>query len=298
MFMKVGSLTINSSFPSNKKSMPSICIVSDSTALFPNPVFKGRSQVQLLTAEWQGPQPNPERLKAGDLPESLKDAEAPVLAIPSQMEFEGLFRALGAKYDGVLAILHSSKFSPASANAQEAAQALNGNVPVRVIDSHTASLGLGLMVQAAASAAEGGMQLNDLDLYARSLIPKIYGMLCIPGLTYLQRAGGVNPSQALVGEYLDIMQVFTLDNGELVPTQKARNARHLVDILVEFLSEFFNLEHIAIMQGAPAFEQETRGLRERLNEERPGIPISEQIINAPFASLVGPHSLGVYALAK
>jgi len=68
--------------------------------------------------------------------------------------------------------------------------------------------------------------------------------------------------------------------------------------LVEFLSEFPNLEHIAIMQGAPAFEQETRGLRERLNEERPGIPISEQIINAPFASLIGPHSLGVFALAK
>ena len=278
--------------------MPSICILSDSTVLFPNPVFQGRSQVQLLPAAWQGAQPDSERLKAADFPESLKSAEAPLLATPSEAEFETLFRALGAKYDGVLAILHSSKFSPTSANAQEAAQTLNGNVPVRVIDSHTGTLGLGLIVQAAANAAEGGMPLNELDLYARSLVPKIYGMLCIPGLTYLRRAGYVNPSQALVGEYLDILQVFTLDNGELVPTQKARNSRHLVDILVEFLSEFFNLQHIAIMQGAPPFEQETRGLRERLNEERPGIPISEQIISAPFASLIGPHSLGVFALAK
>lgn len=278
--------------------MSSICIVSDSTALFPNPVFKGRSQVQLLPAVWQGAVPDSERLKAADFAESLQNAEAPLLATPSQAEFEAVFRALGAKYDGVLAILHSSKFSPASINAQEAAQALIGNVPVRVVDSHTATLGLGLIVQAAASAAEDGTPLNELDLYARSLVPKIYGMLCIPGLTYLHRAGTVNPSQAWVGEYLDILQVFTLDDGELVPTQKARNARHLVDILVEFLSEFFDLEQIAIMQGAPPFEQETRGLRERLNEERPGIPISEQIINAPFASLIGPHSLGVFALAK
>ncbi len=278
--------------------MPSVCIVSDCTALFPNPVFKGRSQVQLLPAAWQDDQPSVERLKAADFPVSLKGAEAPALATPSQAEFEDLFRSAGGKYDGVLAILHSSKFSPAAERAQEAAQVLNGTVPVRVIDSHTVSLGLGLIVQAAAAAAEGGMPLPELDLYARSLIPKNYGMLCIPGLTYLQRAGQVNPSQAIVGEYLDILQVFTLDNGELVPTQKARNARHLVDILVEFLSEFFNLEHIAIMQGAPSFEQETRGLRERLNEERPGIPISEQIINAPFASLIGPHSLGVFALAN
>lgn len=278
--------------------MPSVCIVSDSTALFPNPVFKGRSQVQILPAAWQDTPQTAERLRAADFPESLKSAEAPTLATPTQAEFEDLFRAAGANFDGVLAILHSSNFSPASVYAQEAARNLNGSVPVRVIDSHTASLGLGLIVQAAASAAEGGMPLPELDLYARSLIPKIYSMLCIPGLTYLRRAGAVNPSQALVGEYLDILQVFTLDNGELVPTQKARNARHLVDILVEFLSEFPNLEHIAIMQGSPAFEQETRGLRERLNEERPGIPTSEQIINAPFASLIGPHSLGIFALAK
>lgn len=278
--------------------MPSVCIVSDSTALFPNPVFKGRSQVQLLPAAWQGASPEADRLRAGDLPASLKRGDAPSLSIPSPADFEDLFRSAGTKYDGVLAILHSSKFSAAADRALEAAQALHGKVPVRVIDSHTVSLGLGLIVQAAAAAAESGMPLAELDLYARSLIPKIYGMLCIPGLTYLQRAGTVNPSQAIVGEYLDIMQVFTLDNGELVPTQKARNSRHLVDILIEFLSEFFNLEHIAILQGSPSFEQETRGLRERLNEERPGIPISEQIINAPFASLIGPHSLGVFALDK
>lgn len=278
--------------------MPSVCIVSDSTALFPNPVFTGRSQVQLIPATWKDAKPDSERLKAADFPESLKGADAPALATPSQAEFEDLFRSAGAKYDGVLTILHSSKFSPAAERAQEAAQTLNGTVPVRVIDSRTVSLGLGLIVQAVAAAAESGMALPDLDLFARSLVPKSYGMLCIPGLTYLRRAGTVNPSQAMVGEYLDILQVFTLDNGELVPTQKARNARHLVDILVEFLSEFFNLEHIAIMQGAPSFEQETRGLRGRLNEERPGIPISEQIINAPFASLIGPHSLGIFAIEK
>jgi DegV family protein with EDD domain len=278
--------------------MPSICIVSDSTALFPNPVFQGRAQVQLMPANWNGSQPASDRLKAMDFPQTLKAAEAPTITTPTETEFDDLFRAAAAKHDGVLAIMHSSKFSPAADRAQAVAQALSGSVPVRVIDSHTVSLGLGLIVQSAALAAEGGMPLHELDLYARSLIPKVYGMLCIPGLTYLQRAGVVNPSQALVGEYLKIMQVFTLDNGELVPTQKARNTRHLVDIFVEFLSEFFNLEHISIMQGAPAFEQETRGLRERLNEERPGIPISEQIINAPFASFVGPHSLGVFALAN
>lgn len=275
----------------------SVGIVSDSTALFSNPVFQGRSLVTLIPATWQANGVKlPERLKAADFPQTLKGSTAPQLATPTRAIFEETFRHVGAKHDGVLAILHSGRFGNAAANAKEAAGALNGSVPVRVVDSNTISLGLGFVVQAAALAANGGMSLPELDLYARSLVPKVYGLLCIPGLSYLRRSGHVNPSQAIVGEYLDISQVYTLDEGELVPTQKARNTRHLVDILFEFLEEFVNLKHVALMQGAPPFEQETRALRERLAEERNAIPISEQIINAPFASLIGPHSLGIFAL--
>lgn len=275
--------------------MSPVCVVTDSTALFPNPVFAGRDQVSILAAAWD-PKPDKERLKAADFPQSLKGSEAPRLVTPSAADFEALFRQLGAEHDGVLAVLHSGEFSKINEAAIAAAQIVHGSVPVRVVDSHSASLGLGLMVQAAALAAEGGMALPDLDLYARSLVPKVYGMLCVPGLSYLRRGGFVNPSQALVGEYLDILQVFTLDDGKLVPTQKARNPRQLVDIMHEFLSEFVNLQHIALLQGAPPFEAETRALRERLAEEGRTTPISEQIINAPFASLIGPHSLGLFAI--
>ncbi|HKY78536.1 MAG TPA: DegV family protein [Anaerolineales bacterium] len=279
--------------------MASVCIASDSTTLFPNPVFPGRSRVHLLPESWQnGTPPAAERVKAADFPQSLQGSQVPLLATPGAAEFEKFFKQLGAHYGGVLAILPAARFSKAGLAAQTAAAALHGSVPVRVVDSATISLGLGFIVQAAAEAAEGGMALGDLDLFARGLVPKIYGLLCIPGLSYLQRGGHVNPSQAAVGEYLHITQVYTLEEGELVPTQKARNPRHLVDILVEFLSEFIDLQHVALMQGAPAFEQETRALRERLHEERREVPISEQTINGPFASFIGPHSLGVFALER
>lgn len=278
--------------------MSSICIVSDGTALFPNPVFKGRDRVHLLTATWKPALPQSERLRAADLPPSLRDSEAPQLVAPRPAEFEQFFRQLGSRYSEVLAILHAGRFGPTFQAAQIAANSLHGNLPIRVIDSNSISLGLGFLVQAAAEAAEDGISLPELDLYIRSLTPKVYGLLAVPGFSYLRRAGYVNPSQAMVGEYLGITQVYTLEEGELLPTQKARNTRHLVDILLEFLSEFANLQHVALMQGAPPFEQETRALRERLIEERGSVSISEQIINAPFASLIGPRSLGVFALDK
>jgi DegV family protein with EDD domain len=276
--------------------MSPVCIVSDSTTLFPNPIFKGRDRVHLVPANWQPAPAQSERLRAADLPVSLREGEAPQLLAPSPAEFEQFFRQLGSHYNEVIAILHAARFGQAFQSAQMAANTLHGSLPIRVIDSNSISLGLGFLVQAAAEAAENGMPLAELDLYIRSLTSKVYGLLAIPGLSYLHRSGNVNPSQALVGEFLEITQVYTLEEGELVPTQKARNSRHLVDILFEFLSEFGTLQHVSLMQGAPPFEQETRALRERLIEERGKVSISEQIINAPFASLIGPHSLGVFAL--
>ena len=279
--------------------MASVCIASDSTTLFPNPVFPGRSRVHLLPESWQnGTPPAAERVKAADFPQSLQGSQVPLLATPGAAEFEKFFKQLGAHYGGVLAILPAARSREPEGPAHWGEDRGADRVPGPHGPAATISLGLGFIVQAAAEAAEGGMALGDLDLFARGLVPKIYGLLCIPGLSYLQRGGHVNPSQAAVGEYLHITQVYTLEEGELVPTQKARNPRHLVDILVEFLSEFIDLQHVALMQGAPAFEQETRALRERLHEERREVPISEQTINGPFASFIGPHSLGVFALER
>lgn len=278
--------------------MPPIAILTDATVLFPNPVFPGREQVTILPADWYPAIPQGEalNLKASDLPTSLNNGEAPVYQAPSVDAFERAFRSLG-QGRAVLAVLHSGELSVTYQNAQAAAKELQGKVQVRVVDSGSVSLGMGLMVQAAAQAAND-LDLPALDMHVRSIVPHIFTQLCIPSLSYLQRGSYVNHSQALVGEYLGMLPMFTLENGELVTTEKARNLRHLVDVMHEFLMEFHDLEHITILQGAPPFEQETRALRERLSEDHPDTPISEQIINAPLASMIGPRSLGIFALLR
>lgn len=277
-----------------------VAIVTDSTVSFPNPVFPGRELVHILSPGWQPALPaGVERLRASSFPASLHggaNGAPPRLLPPRAADLEALYRQLGQSHDGVLVILHSNHFSPIEEEAQAAAGAVHGKVPVRVLDSLNISLGLGLLVQAAAAASVAGMPLAELDLHVRGLLPRVFGMLCVPGLSYLERTGQVNHSQAVVGEYLEILQVFTLDSGQLVPTQKARNPRQLVDVMHEFLSEFTDLSHIALLQGSPAFEAETRALRERLAEEGHTTPISEQIINAPLASFIGPRSLGLFAI--
>lgn len=275
----------------------SICILTDGAVQFPNPVFEGRNAVSILPTNWQGtPSQNGIDLKAANLPQSITNESTPKLEITSTETFEESLRQLSSRCDGILAILSSAYFDSSYLNAVEAAELLQGSIPIKVVDSKTTSLGLGMLVQIAALAAEQGQSLSDLELHIRSLLPRIYTLLCIPGLSYLRRLGFINSTQALVGEHLGMLPVFTLDDGDLTPSEKARNKRHLVDIMQEFLAEFAELQHIALLQGIPTFEQETRALRERLAEDHTSTPISEQIITAPLASLIGPHSLGIFAL--
>ena len=275
----------------------SVCILTDSAVQFPNPVFEGRSMVSILPTKWESdPSPSERELKAGDLAQSVKNSGSPLLQITSSQVFQENFQKLGTRCDGVIAILSSSYFDASYEKALEAAEFLQGSLPIKVVDSKTTSLGLGMLIQIAAQLAENGMPLADLELRVRSLLPRIYSFFCIPGLSYLQRRGYLNSAQSTVAEFLGMLPVFTLDDGELTHSEKARNKRHLVDIMQEFLAEFSELEHIALLQGTPSFEQETRALRERLAEDHPSTQISEQVITAPLASHIGPHSLGIFAL--
>ena len=93
-------------------------------------------------------------------------------------------------------------------------------------------------------------------------------------------------------------RIIVFDHGKLMPTQKIRNYRNLVDILHEYICEFTNLLHVGIVQGVPPFEQETRALRERINTNFPTISISEHIIGTALATIIGPRSLGLFIMEE
>jgi DegV family protein with EDD domain len=279
--------------------MSQVCILTDSTAQFPTPAFPGRNLVNVipLHVEYNGKTyRKSEGLKAGDLPVSIPNGSSIKAVPPSVEEFEEIYITLGQHYDEIVAILHANDLSNTYHNALEAAHNLQGHANIVVIDSYTTATGLGLVVQAASAAAEDGMAGEDIDAMIRSLLPKLYSVFCIQGLSYIHNSGYLGEAQAIVGEFMNILPIYILDEGRLVPTQKARNNRHLIDLLHEFLCEFTNLEHIALIQSVPPFENETRALRERLTEDFMDTPISEHTISPELAAIIGPRSMGMFTL--
>lgn len=279
--------------------MSKVCILTDNSAQFPTASFPGHNLVNLLPLhimineslykEGQG-------IKAHDLPPSAFNDFHPVVLPPTIDEFRQMYAYLGQRYDEIVVLLLSAKLNSASTSAQEAAESMQGRIKIHVVDSQTMAIGLGLLVQVAAKAAEEGQPGAEIVRLLRGLLPHVYCMLCIPGLTFLQNIGVIGPAQAIVGEKLELMPLFIMDGGQLVAVQKARSARHLVDCLHEFVCEFGKLEHIAVMQGVPPYEQEVRALRERFGVDFADIPLSEHTISASMGSLLGPHSLGLFVM--
>ncbi|MBV9661116.1 MAG: DegV family EDD domain-containing protein, partial [Acidimicrobiales bacterium] len=89
--------------------------------------------------------------------------ELPATAAPSPGQFQEAFEKMAAAgAAGVVCVNLSSKLSATIEAARAAATALEGRIPVRVVDSLSVTLGQGLVVTEAAQAAAFGASLDEV----------------------------------------------------------------------------------------------------------------------------------------
>ena len=278
--------------------MGSVCIVTDNTAQFTQPSFVGRNSITIVPLETRlnGSMQDGNAVKASNLPFSADDELHPELVSPSLEEFRQLFIALSLKFDQIFGIFLSSSLNDCYSHANLAAASLHGHNTISLIDSQTTSIGLGFLVQAAAEALARGLNLVEVEHLIRSLVPHIYAAFCTPSLSYLYYAGFLDQAQAIVGEMMGMLPIFSLEEGKLTPMEKVRNRRHTIDFYQEFMDEFDHLHHIALLQNASPNAQEARLLREHVQLEFPKISFTEHSINLPLATLLGPSACGLFLL--
>lgn len=281
--------------------MSQVCILTDSTAQFPAHIFPGSDLINVIPfhVHLEGlAAPADKDVKLIHLPSEVSSHSSLQVLPPSMDEFCQMFMALGYRYREIVAILISSHLSPALENAQKAIEIAKCSATVHLVDSLTTAVGLGMLAQTAASAAQQGQSGVHISRLVRGLTPHVYTVFCLHNLSYLSRAGFIDPAQAIVGQMLEVVPFSILENGYLVPIQKVRGSRQLVDLLCEFVMEFNEVKHVALIQGLPPFEQEARLLRERLSGMYRSNTFSEHTLGVSLAALLGPHSLGLVVIEK
>ncbi len=277
--------------------MPRVRIVTDSTAHFFDPEFPARHNVTVVPLSIQfGDQTYHdgvdmttahffERVEAG--------GPIPTAQAPTPKQFSTVYESICGGHEDVLSIHVSSKLSRTLANARAGADEVLGRCKITIIDSLSTSIGLGLLVEAAALAAERGASEEDIVRIVRGMIPRLYAVFFIETMEFLAKAERIGKAQAVLGAMLGIKPFLTLEDGDIVPMEKVRTRQQAVEKLVEFVVEFANIEHLAIMQSASAPTDDTRLLLERLALEFPGRSWPVLAYGPSLATFVGPRAMGV-----
>jgi DegV family protein with EDD domain len=280
--------------------MGRVHIVTDSSARFTSPDFLTTHAVSLI--------PSAVRLGAHttqDHPQqgltSLREARAQADTIPSPIppspgEISALYAELQKETDQILSIHTSSSLSLAMSNAEAASQKYLGRVDIQLIDSRSASIGLGMIVEAVAKAAARGESLDALVRLTRSLIPRIYMVFFLDDLMYLEQNGLISRSQAILGNMLGIVPFLTIEDGRLIPMEKVRSRHRAIEKLIEFVCEFSDVEQLAILQSQIKPTHESRSISERLQSTHPHTDITITSYGPSMAAFVGFDSLGVAVL--
>ena len=276
--------------------MPRVCILTDSTAQFTYSNFPGSQLVTVLPMRIQLSQkiyPDSKEMSLSQLPISVREGHYPRALPPADDAFRRALNAISKDCKDILVILHSAQLSPTIASAYQIVTSIHSSAEIHIIDSQTIGTGLGLIIQAAAQAATNGASIAEVKVLLNRLIPRIYTIYCTQSLTYLYQSGQLDTAQSVVGEILGLTAFFALENGGLIPLQKAKSSRNMLDTFEEFIVEFSEPEHISVFQGIPPFTQEIRSLREQIREQFPHTPYSEFTLDAASSTLLGPRSLGI-----
>ncbi|MDQ1445449.1 MAG: fatty acid kinase fatty acid binding subunit [Acidimicrobiaceae bacterium] len=187
-------------------------------------------------------------------------ASSPVLpetAAPSPGAFEEAFRrAAAAGADGVVCVNLSGALSATFQSASVAARSVADDIPVRVIDSRTVTMALGLMAVAAARAAKQGKGLEDCAGVVEDLVPRTRTYGALDTMENLRKGGRIGSAQALLGSMLSIKPIIEVVDGLVEAESRQRTRSKSLRYLVEKVRGFGHVEDLAVMHGdAPDLDE-------------------------------------------
>ena len=172
--------------------------------------------------------------------------ELPTTSQASPGRFREVYEQLGRDSDGIVSIHISSQISGTCNSARLGASATLADCPIEVIDSRQASMGLGLVVLAAADAALRGAALEEVVSMALSAVGRAQCVCLFETLEYLRRGGRIGKAQALLGSVLKIKPMIIVRDGEVHPLGRARTFPRALANLKEAVRGFAPIESLAV----------------------------------------------------
>jgi DegV family protein with EDD domain len=195
--------------------------------------------------------------------------------------------------DEIVYVGVGEKLSATIQSAKVAREMLPGR-PIRIVDSASASMGIGLLALLAAERAAEGASAEEIE---RELLRRRDELRCyvvLETLEYLKRGGRISPARAAIGNVLSLKPIITLADGVVETADRPRTRGKARARLLELLAEG-NPERLAVLHGQST-DVEDFALELAAATGYPREQMSVHLIGSSVGPHVGPGAYGAVIL--
>jgi len=226
----------------------------------------------------------------------VTEPDLPKTSAPSSGMFTETYKKLSAETDEIISIHISSKLSATYNSALLGKEGMDTHCHVEVINSFSATIGLGLIVITAAKAALAGANLDEITAMVTQTIPKTHCFGMVDTLEYLHKGGRIGKAQTLLGSMLNVKPIISVQDGEVCPLERVRGRSKALTRLYELTSNFHHIKEMAVAHATTPDKMEV--LAERLAPLFPQGQIYKSTCGATIGTYLGPGCLVVAAIEE
>lgn len=226
------------------------------------------------------------------------DAPFPTTAAASPGDFQAAFEAeLAAGAEAIVCVTVGSKLSATIKSATLAAQELPGR-EIHLVDSASASMGVGILAILAADLAAAGLPAAEVAARVRARVVDVDLYVALDTIEYLRKGGRLSPARAAIATVLSIKPIITVVDGLVETADKVRTRGKARERTVDLLTAK-PVERIAFLHaGAPDLDAFRDAVLARLPGGIDSRQVSTEVVGPSVGPHVGPGCVGAVVLLR
>lgn len=211
---------------------------------------------------------------------------------PNPLVFEQLYRKLALEYDHIFSIHLSSRLGGVYRTANQARAKLPASLTqIELIDSKSASMGLGLIVLAAARAARDGASPAAVRQIINDMMRHSHVVFFVDTMEYLERSKRLTLAASVLGSMQRIKPLMILDEGDIVPYERTRTRAKAIEGLYTFIEDFPKVQEVVAMYANTP--EDVEKLLEKVEPIFPPEKVQVVQFSPSIALHLGPGAMGV-----
>ena len=182
-----------------------------------------------------------------------------------------------------------------------AAEALEAEALVTVIDSANLSTGIGLLIIEAAVMAQEGKSAGEIAAYIETLKPLVRASFVVDTLTYLHRGGRCSGLAAMAGGVLKLHPRIAVKDGKMEPGKKYRGKidKVIMDYVKDMEDDLKNAKKDRVFITHSGCD---KNIVDKVRTYLESLDVFDEVLETRAGSVIsshcGPGTLGVLFISK